>query len=144
MIVIDASVWIALALPADVHNDITFQWARSQFPLIERVHVPSLFLVEFASALARRTSSSIRAFEGVRRIRNDPTFDITPMEEWLVHGSVRIAAEQRLRAADAVYVALAQELQLPLVTWDNEQRQRSAALVEVMTPAEALASSPID
>ena len=37
-----------------------------------------------------------------------------------------VAADLRLRGADATYVAAAQELNLPLVSWDREQIERGA------------------
>jgi predicted nucleic acid-binding protein len=43
----------------------------------------------------------------------------------------------RLRGADAVYVALARRLGMPLVTWDAEQRERAKPVVRVVTPEEA-------
>jgi predicted nucleic acid-binding protein len=45
------------------------------------------------------------------------------------------AAARSLRGADAVYVALADLLDLPLVTWDREQRERAGRRVRVITPA---------
>ncbi len=40
---------------------------------------------------------------------------------------------------DAVYVALARDLGLPLVTWDDEQRTRASTVVTVRTPGEMMA-----
>jgi predicted nucleic acid-binding protein len=45
-----------------------------------------------------------------------------------------LAADVRLRGGDAVYVAAARRLDLPLITWDSEQRQRAAGLVVVRAP----------
>lgn len=45
-----------------------------------------------------------------------------------------LAIDLRLRGADAVYVAVADQLSLPLVSWDVEQRERAAARVEVIVP----------
>lgn len=44
-----------------------------------------------------------------------------------------------MRAPDVLYVALAVELGVPLISWDRQQRERAATLVDVMTPVEALA-----
>lgn len=38
---------------------------------------------------------------------------------------------------DAIYVAVAQHLAIPLVTWDKEQLERSAEVVKTLTPAQA-------
>jgi len=36
--------------------------------------------------------------------------------------------------ADAVYVALAEQLQIPLVTWDREQRERGGQRIVAQEP----------
>jgi predicted nucleic acid-binding protein len=48
--------------------------------------------------------------------------------------TAEVAAAYRLRGADAVYVALAEALHAPLVTWDQEQLTRLADLIPVFTP----------
>ena len=48
--------------------------------------------------------------------------------------AAEVAADLRLRGADAVYVAAARLLRVPLVTWDREQQQRAGAVVVVQMP----------
>jgi predicted nucleic acid-binding protein len=45
-----------------------------------------------------------------------------------------VAADLGLRGADAVYVALAHQLGLTLVTWDREQLTRTASMIVSRTP----------
>ncbi len=52
--------------------------------------------------------------------------------------AAKVAANLRLRGADAFYVAAASRLDIPLVTWDQEQMERARGLVNVITPEEAL------
>jgi predicted nucleic acid-binding protein len=52
--------------------------------------------------------------------------------------SATLAADLRMRGADVIYTALARRLGVPLITWDQEQRERSQPTVAVLTPAEAL------
>ena len=56
------------------------------------------------------------------------------MTEELIEIAVYIAADHRIRGADAIYVAVALEQSVPLVTWDHELRQRAAPLIEVIQP----------
>jgi len=49
-----------------------------------------------------------------------------------------VAANLGLRGADAVYIALAQQLGVTLVTWDREQLTRGAAMVLTRTPEQML------
>ena len=53
--------------------------------------------------------------------------------------TAEIAAKQRIRGCDAVYVALAYVEQAVLVTLDGQQRERAPSGVTTCTPAQALA-----
>jgi predicted nucleic acid-binding protein len=48
--------------------------------------------------------------------------------------AVALAASCRLRGADAVFVALAETLDQPLITLDREILERASRLVEAETP----------
>lgn len=56
--------------------------------------------------------------------------------------AARVAASYRLRGADAVYVAVAQEFGTMLITWDAEMLTRGARAVPVLTPTDWLAANP--
>jgi predicted nucleic acid-binding protein len=45
-----------------------------------------------------------------------------------------LAANQRLRGADAMYVAIAQGLKIPLVSWDQEQVARASGAITAYMP----------
>ena len=53
--------------------------------------------------------------------------------------ATEIAARQRIRGCDAVYVALARREQAILITLDDQQRERAPSSVTARTPAQALA-----
>lgn len=55
--------------------------------------------------------------------------------------AARLAATYRMRGADAVYVAVAQEIGTTLITWDAEMLSRGAQAVAVMTPSDWLAAN---
>ncbi len=52
----------------------------------------------------------------------------------LVQAAVNIALDLQLRAGDAIYIAVAQQLNLPLVSWDNEQLERGGRLITTYSP----------
>jgi predicted nucleic acid-binding protein len=52
----------------------------------------------------------------------------------LAQAAARLAADHALRGADAVYMALALELSLPLITLDNEQLTRSSGVITASKP----------
>ena len=66
------------------------------------------------------------------------TLRVLPLGHDLARLSANLAAQFRLRGADSVYVALARSLNMPLVTWDREQRARAPAAVTVRTPEDLL------
>ncbi len=53
--------------------------------------------------------------------------------------AAEIAAKQRIRGCDAVYVALAYTEQAVLITLDGQQRERAPSAVPAHTPAQTLA-----
>jgi predicted nucleic acid-binding protein len=138
MIVIDASVWVSRALPSDVHHSQSRVWATRFSTTRERLVVPSIFLVEFGSAVCRRTDSAHQARKAVLKIASDPVFNIIDLDLQLISDSTDVAMDLRVRGADAIYVALAQRLNLALVTWDHEQLERAGPILNVMTPVQAL------
>ena len=54
-----------------------------------------------------------------------------------------LAATHRLRGADAIYVAVARRYGTTIVSRDDEQRARGAAVVACQTPEEALEASAV-
>ncbi len=60
--------------------------------------------------------------------------EVIAMDSAFIQASADIAADLRLRAGDATYVALAYQLNIPLISWDNEQLERASNLVTTYTP----------
>jgi predicted nucleic acid-binding protein len=67
-----------------------------------------------------------------------PNVRLVPVDAELTGLGVRVAAGLRLRGGDALYVALTQRLGVPLVTWDEEQRERGSEVVMAITPQQVL------
>jgi predicted nucleic acid-binding protein len=84
-------------------------------------------------ALAQRLVSVVKNFIGMRLIA---------LSIPLAERAAQIAADQRFRGADAVYVAVAEEFAATLVTWDDDMLRRGAALVTTMTPDDWLKAQP--
>ena len=58
------------------------------------------------------------------------------MDNELVHEAACLAAELGLRGADSIYVAVALQLNLPLVTFDVDQREQAQARISIRSIAE--------
>lgn len=56
----------------------------------------------------------------------------------LYHAARRVAVECMLRGADAIYVALAVHVGVPLITLDKELYRRAPPVARVLTPREWL------
>ena len=136
MFVVDASVWVARFVPVDVHHEPSRTWIRDQAEQGRAMVAPSLLLPELAGAVARRTGKEDLAVQVVRLIQRVPRIRFVPLDARQAHRSTTLAAEFRLRGADAVYAALAEGLGIPLVTWDREQLDRLGAEVTVFRPHE--------
>jgi len=98
------------------------------------VIAPTLLLPEVAGAVARRTAEPRLARRAVDAVLRLPALRLVPVDDVLARMAAKLAAQLRVRGADAIYIAVAATLQLPLVTWDVEQRDRAARLVEVFVP----------
>lgn len=132
-IVIDASVWVAAAIPDQEHHLQTMAWLATLAD--DTLVTPTLGLVETAGAVSRRTGSAALARRTVAAIEALPNVIVVLPDPGLWLAAIAAAAERRLRGADAVYVATADALGFPLATWDGEQAARAGRRVRVMTPA---------
>jgi len=137
-LVIDASVYVSRLQQQEAHHAESVRLIETVVARGLPVLCPEILLPEVAAAIARgldntqfayRTAAHLRALPGHRFIAVD----------WALSGlAARLAAECRLRGCDAIYAALAQREGARLITWDEEQRERAATVVETATPTEAL------
>ena len=97
---------------------------------------PTLLLAEVAGALSRRMSQSELAHQAVQMLLRLTELRLVPLDGRLGRSAAQLAAEIGLRGADAVYVANAHHLNVPLVTLDREQQARAGRLVEVRSPGQ--------
>lgn len=135
MIVVDASIWVSVALTADRFHDPSRTSLDTQVSGGERLVAPSLVLVEVSGAIARRSGNVVQADAAVRRLETTPGLRLESMEAALVREATRLAADLGLRGADALYVATAARFACPLVTWDAEVIRKTAGVVEAREPS---------
>lgn len=110
------------------------QIRREAAPIIE----PALVAPEVAAAVARRRDDTALAREFAAAVSKLPHLVLIPMDDAIAFGAADVAAENRLRGADAVYAAIALRFGATLVTCDREQRERVARILPTVLPAEAL------
>ena len=135
MPVIDASVYVSLANEADRHHDRSLAWFESSLRLDEPLAAPGLLLVEVAAAIRRLTGSSKLARRVVSEIHETERLELYPLTSTRGEAAADLAAITGVRGADAVYIALARELEEPLITLDRQQLERGKSLASVKKPA---------
>lgn len=99
---------------------------------------PGLLLPEVTGALARRTGQTRLSNRASELLQRHPNSRLAIIEVDLAVSAAELSASLRVRGADAFYLALADKLGTPLVTWDKEQRERGGVRVETFTPAEII------
>ena len=127
MNVIDASALVEFTLNPELAN-------RSRHFFDDDVYAPALLIPESLNALKKQVSrkriSSSRATVAMRRIQTAP-IDLIAMHdltERIWHLS------KTFSTYDACYVALAQHLQIPLVTCDTKLAMEAKKIVPIIVP----------
>ncbi len=135
--VVDASVWVSALVSSDVHHAASRAWLEREDEAAGVLVAPALLLPEVASAVSRATRSPLLGRRAIRSLLAVPALRVVPLDGALAELAARLAADHGLRGADAVYVAVAKQLSLPLVTWDREQARRAARVVHAGAPRNA-------
>ena len=134
MPVLDASVCVALFHAADPGHLASRRWLAQRQGEDEPIVSPVLLLAEVAAALGRGLGDADLARDAVRLLRGPYLIELFPVTETLAARAAEIAAEQKIRGCDAIYVALARQLEMELVTQDRQQLERGAAVVATRMP----------
>lgn len=133
-VVLDAAVFVAAISPSEAHHAA----ARELYDTVPEERpflVPSLFRTEVLAALARRHESD-ELLDTVEVLISSPRFHSVPIDAPLIERASEVARSTRLRAYDALYVALALERNAALLTLDAEV---TAKLGEVYPELQLLA-----
>lgn len=133
--VFDANVWISRVSPEEVHHLVSRRWIRGQVTAGTDFTVPNLLLAEVAGGIARRTGNAREGRDAVRMLLRTPRLTVVLLDAALGDRAAELAAQLRLRGYDAVYVAVAEAMGMPLVTWDQEVLARASAVIPVLQPS---------
>jgi predicted nucleic acid-binding protein len=134
IVVVDASVWVSRLVSADVHHAASRRWLEDYVSQGGQVIAPMLLLPEIAGAISRRTGEPDLAHQAIKQLERLSALRLVAIDQRLGQAATQLAAECGLRGADATYVATAQQLKVPLLTWDNEQLDKVKTLIQVFTP----------
>ena len=135
MVVMDASIWVSQLRPQDANHNASRLWMDRYTAAGGLLVVPIFLLIEVAAAISRRTGEPTLAEKAIEDLNSIDAIQFVPLDSVLVQAAVNIATDLQLRAGDAIYVAVAQQLNLPLVSWDKEQLQRAGNILATYTPS---------
>lgn len=135
MIVVDASVWVSAFVSQDTHHAASLAWLRQQTTQGQQFVAPTLLMAEVGGAVSRRFGNPAHGQQAVQRLLAVVVLRWVPVDGLLATAATRLAVDLRLRGADAVYAAIAEQFSLPLVSWDREQLERAARRITVRQPS---------
>jgi len=100
--------------------------------------VPMLVLPEVGGAISRVTGDALLAQRLATSLGRPSHVELFPLDMTLARAALSIAAQHRVRGADAVYAAVARAFGAVLVSRDRQQLERLADVVITRSPEEAL------
>ncbi len=133
-VVIDASAWISSLFPNDVNYEAAFNWIQGHITSGGGLVAPILFVVEVGAAVSRLTGDPSLAHDAISLVYRSANMILVPVDQDLINESSYLAAELGLRGADSLYVAVAKQAGLPLVSFDKDQLKRPAHLITTIRP----------
>jgi predicted nucleic acid-binding protein len=132
-IVLDASVWVSRLVLQDEFHAVVKSWMEQQREAGVQFISPTFLLAEVGGAISRRTGDPALGKQAIHQLENLPGLQMVEMDNELIHEAASLAAELGLRGADTLYVVVAHQLNLPLVTFDVDQRERSREKVTIQS-----------
>jgi predicted nucleic acid-binding protein len=131
---VDASVFLNAFNPYEEgHEESKAVLARLEGNAIPII-VPNLLRVEAAAAVARGRGDAGLARRFAAALLRLPHLVVIPLDDALAATAAQLAADHRLRGADAVYGAVALRFGSALVSRDGEQLTRLAAVIQTFHP----------
>lgn len=137
--IVDASVFIAAAIGQEPDHKIALAFIELLASKADlTLDLPEITFVEVACGLGRRSGKPLESFQYAKSIELFEPLRIYTIDASLRQLAMHIGTYYRLRAADALYIALAQMAHTPLISLDTEQLTRAPRTVQVVSPKEAL------
>ncbi|MBI5713643.1 MAG: type II toxin-antitoxin system VapC family toxin [Chloroflexi bacterium] len=133
-VVVDASVWVSRLVASDVNHAASRVWLEKFAVEENQFVVPTLVLAEISGSVARRAEDAKSGHEAVKLVLRLPSLRLINVDRALSELAAQLAADYKLRGADSIYVAAAKQLNIPLVTLDEEQFKRASKIIQTIKP----------
>lgn len=115
MLLLDASVWVLLVDPEDPHHDRALTLIRDEAGSLAAL---DLTLHEVANAIGVKRGDAREAANVIRLLLTCCRDRVVSADQELIESTLEIAAEHKLTAYDAAYVAAARRYGWTLVSTD--------------------------
>lgn len=135
MFCVDASVFLSAAKGDEPYSKESKGFLDSVEREGYKILAPEILIPEVASGLMRATKDPDFSLEFVSALRGLPNCTFVPVDGRLADTAAKVIFETALRGADAIYVAVAFEYGLSLITLDKEQLEKGKKVIQVMLPA---------
>jgi predicted nucleic acid-binding protein len=135
-VTVDASVWVAARFAGEPGSAESVACLRTVLATGEAVVQPWLTWVEVVAAITRKTGRAELALEVGRYLRGLDAIRWVDLDAAGAAEASSLAASWQLRAADAVYAAVAGGHRATLVTLDLELQARCGAEVPCQSPGD--------
>lgn len=133
-VVVDASIWVSRLVASDMNHKVSRNWLE-KFAVDENQFVaPTLVLAEISGSVARRAEDAKLGHDALKLVLRLPSLRLINVDRTLSEFAAQLAADHMLRGADSVYVAVAKQLNIPLITLDEEQFKRASKIIHTIKP----------
>ena len=130
--VLDASILVQTVV-REKYTDTSLKLVGA----LKVIHVPSLILYEIGNALVMLTHKKfIRKEDAIRKFNFLNSIPTLAMEEVPFSKAIDIAVKLKITLYDASYLALALEVNAPLITADRELYERGKTTAKVIHASE--------
>ena len=133
-VVVDTSAWVSRLLTQDSNHTAARDWIERHLLNGGLLVAPALLVTEVAAAVSRQTGQPSLARSAVNQLNLMTTVRLMPVDQDLIDAATDLASDLGIRGADALFVATAMQLSIPLVTFDTEQLQRPGAIITTIRP----------
>ena len=130
-LVLDASVWVSRLVEQDEMHSVVKSWMNEQRDAGTVFISPVFLLAEVGGAITRRTGEPSLGKRAIAALEDLPGLRLVAMDKELMLTAARLATDLGLRGADSIYVAVAYQLDLPLVSLDIDQQQHAESQVKL-------------
>lgn len=127
-LVIDASVWVAAADATDRFSEVSRAFLLAVAERGQPFALHDFAGLEIACALSRRLGDGERARALTDQMLRSPLLTVHALSPHFIQQAVERGTTDLLRAGDALYAALAHEVDGEIVSWDGELISRAGAV----------------